>query len=71
MLVDRAATRWVVSSPEKVAEAIVDAGPGGAAERYVPRAYWVAAMLRIVAPRLVRRVTQRGASRLLMRRDDG
>jgi short-subunit dehydrogenase len=67
MLVDRAATRWAVSRPERVAEAIMDAGPGGQAERYVPRAYWLAAVLRIVAPRLVRRAMQRGADRLIMR----
>ncbi len=67
MLVDRAATRWIVSRPERVAEAILDAGPRGRAERYVPRAYWVAAALRIVAPRLVRRATQRGANRLIAR----
>jgi short-subunit dehydrogenase len=48
-------TRWLVSRPEKVAEAILDAGPGGAAERYVPRPYWLAAALRTLAPRLVRR----------------
>ncbi|HXE45558.1 MAG TPA: SDR family NAD(P)-dependent oxidoreductase [Conexibacter sp.] len=67
MLVDRGATRWIVSKPERVAEAILDAGPGGRAERYVPRAYWIAAALRIAAPRLVRRAMQRGANRLLMR----
>lgn len=67
MLVDRTATRWAVSRPERVAEAIVDAGPGGRAERYVPRAYWIAAALRIAAPRLVRRATQRGANRLIAR----
>jgi short-subunit dehydrogenase len=55
-LVDRASTRWLVSSPEKVAEAIMDAGPGGSAERYVPRAYALAAAARVVAPRLMRRV---------------
>jgi len=55
-LVDRALTRWIVSTPERVAEAIVDAGPGGRAERYVPRPYWLAAVLRAFAPRLVRRV---------------
>ena len=54
-------TRWIVSSPEKVAEAIVDAGPGGKAERYVPRPYWIAAALRILAPALVRRGTAGGA----------
>jgi short-subunit dehydrogenase len=69
MLVERGLTRWAVSRPERVAQAILDAGPGGHAERYVPRAYWLAATLRIVAPRLVRRAMQRGASRLLMRRD--
>ena len=59
-LVDRALTRWIVSTPERVAEAIVDAGPGGRAERYVPRPYWIAAAAaRIVAPRLVRRPDRR------------
>lgn len=67
MLVDRTLTRWIVSKPERVAEAILDAGPGVRAERYVPRAYWVAAALRIVAPRLVRRAMQRGADRLITR----
>jgi short-subunit dehydrogenase len=56
-LVERRLTRWIVSSPERVAEAIMDAGPGGRAERYVPRAYWLAAALRVLAPRLVRRAT--------------
>jgi short-subunit dehydrogenase len=60
-LVDRRATRWIVSTPEKVAEAIVQAGPGGHAERYVPRPYWAAAALRVLAPRLVRRATGGGA----------
>jgi uncharacterized protein len=69
MLVERSLTRWAVSRPERVAEAIIDAGPRGHAERYVPRAYWLAATLRIVAPGLVRRAMQRGANRLLMRRD--
>jgi short-subunit dehydrogenase len=53
----RRATRWMVSTPEKVAEAIVAAGPGGKAERYVPRPYWLAAVARTIAPRLVRRAT--------------
>ena len=51
--------RWILSSPEKVAEAIIDAGPGGKAERYVPRPYGLAAALRVVAPRLVRAVLSR------------
>jgi uncharacterized protein len=56
----KALTRWIVSKPEKVAEAIVEAGPGGKAERYVPRPYALAAVLRIVAPGLVRRVLSGG-----------
>jgi short-subunit dehydrogenase len=63
-LVDRAATRWMVSTPEKVAEAILDAGPGGKAERYVPRPYALAAALRVLAPGLVRRVLGGGGTRL-------
>jgi len=58
----RALTRWIVSKPETVAEAILDAGPGGKAERYVPRPYALAAVLRIVAPSLVRRVLSGGAA---------
>jgi short-subunit dehydrogenase len=53
---EKALTRWMVSKPELVAEAIVDAGPGGRAERYVPRPYALAAMSRMLAPALVRRV---------------
>src|SRR3954454_23817692 len=55
-LMDNPRTRWLVSRPEKVADAIWDAGPGGRAERYVPRVYGLAAALRIVAPSLTRRV---------------
>src|SRR4051794_30978594 len=51
-----AKTRWLVSTPEKAAEAIVDAGLKGKAERYVPRPYGIAAALRVVAPALTRRV---------------
>jgi short-subunit dehydrogenase len=54
-------TRWIVSRPERVAEAIMQAGPGGKAERYVPRAYWFAAAARLLAPPLVRRTTASGA----------
>jgi uncharacterized protein len=49
-------TRWIVSKPEKVADAIVDAGPGGRGERIVPRGYAVFPALRILAPALVRRL---------------
>jgi short-subunit dehydrogenase len=59
---EKALTRWIVSKPETVAEAIVDTGLRGRAERYVPRPYALAAVLRIVAPRLVRRVLSGGAA---------
>ena len=59
-LLARPHTRWIVSSPERVADAIIEAGPGGKAERYVPRPYWIAAALRILAPALVRRATVGG-----------
>jgi short-subunit dehydrogenase len=60
-LLARPHTRWLVSAPERVAEAIVEAGPGGKAERYVPKMYWLPAALRILAPALVRRATRGGA----------
>jgi uncharacterized protein len=65
MLVERRLTGWAVAKPATVAEAILDAGPGGRAERYTPRPYWIAAMLRIAAPRLVRRVMSRSADSLI------
>ncbi|MGH2836562.1 MAG: SDR family NAD(P)-dependent oxidoreductase, partial [Solirubrobacteraceae bacterium] len=48
-------TCWAVSDVEHVAEAVIAAGPGGAAEVYVPRYYWLGALLRVLAPRLIRR----------------
>jgi short-subunit dehydrogenase len=57
----KAATRWILAKPETVADAIFEAGPGGKAERYVPRAYWLAAAARLVAPAAVRRATAGGA----------
>jgi short-subunit dehydrogenase len=55
-------TRWIVSKPERVAEAIVDTGLRGKAERFVPRPYGMTAVLRVVAPGLVRRVLAGGAA---------
>ena len=52
--------RWIVTSPDTVAEAIVDCGLRGKAERYVPRYYWLAAAGRVLAPGLVRRATSSG-----------
>jgi uncharacterized protein len=59
-LIDNPRTRWLVSTPEAVAEAVLEAGPGGKAERFGPRPYWLAGALRVLAPRLVRRVLSGG-----------
>ena len=67
-LTGRAATRWAVSTADKAAEAIVDSGLRGRPERYVPRPYWVFAALRIVFPRLVRRVLTGGGANVLVTR---
>jgi short-subunit dehydrogenase len=64
-LVAKAATRWMVSTPEKVAAAIVDAGPGGKAERYAPRPYALAAAARILLPGLTRKVLGGGGATAL------
>ncbi len=58
----KALTRLILSSPEKVAEAIFEVGPGGKAERYVPRPYALVGVARILAPRLVRRVLGGGSA---------
>jgi short-subunit dehydrogenase len=59
---EKAVTRWIVSKPEKVAEAIYEVGPGGKAERYVPRPYALAAISRILFPSLTRRVLTGGSA---------
>jgi short-subunit dehydrogenase len=64
----KAATRWLVSTPEKAAEAIFEAGPGGKAERYVPRPYALAAVARILLPGLVRRVLSGGGAAVMTTR---
>jgi short-subunit dehydrogenase len=51
---DRPLTRWIVSTPDKVAQAIVDCA-NGKPERYVPRPYALVPVLRAVAPGLLRR----------------
>lgn len=61
----RAATRWLVSTPERAAEAIDEAGPGGRAERYVPRPYALAAVARILLPGLVRHALAGGAGAVM------
>jgi short-subunit dehydrogenase len=59
---EKALTRMLLSSPERVAEAIYEVGPGGRAERYVPRPYALAAASRVLFPRLLRRVLGSGAA---------
>jgi uncharacterized protein len=54
-LTARWGTRWAVSTPERAAEAILQAGIGRHPERYVPRPYWLAAAARTLVPALVRR----------------
>jgi short-subunit dehydrogenase len=58
-------TRWAVSTPERAAEAIYEAGIGRKAERYVPRPYRLAAAARMLIPGAVRR-TMRGSSAAVM-----
>ncbi len=64
-LTARPLTRWIVSTPEKAAEAIYQAGVEKRPERYVPRPYYLAAVLRILAPALVRRVLGGGAAQVM------
>jgi short-subunit dehydrogenase len=64
-LTEKPWTRWVVSTPERGAEAIRQAGLGRRPERYVPRPYALAAALRILAPALVRRVLGGGAASVM------
>jgi short-subunit dehydrogenase len=49
----------IVSTPNVVADAIFEVGPGGKAERYVPRYYFIPAALRLLAPALLRRALAR------------
>jgi short-subunit dehydrogenase len=63
-LTSKRLTRWMVSDADTAAEAIMDAGPGGKPERYVPRPYFLAAAARILAPALLRRAQTSGAGSL-------
>jgi short-subunit dehydrogenase len=62
-LVERRLSAWMVSTPERAAEAILDVGLRRRPERYVPRAYALFGYARLLAPGLVRRVItgRRGA----------
>ncbi|MHB8507381.1 MAG: SDR family NAD(P)-dependent oxidoreductase [Candidatus Dormibacteria bacterium] len=56
-LTRRWATRWIVSNPDRVARAIIDAGPGRRATRTVPRPYAGLVLLNTLAPFVVRALT--------------
>ena len=64
-LTDRPWTRWIVSTPDRAAEAIYETGIGRRPERYVPRPYGIAAALRILTPGLVRRVLGGGGAAVM------
>jgi len=64
----KASTRWMVSDADAAAEAIVDAGLRGRAERYVPRPYALAAAARVLAPTLFRRAQSGSAGALMTTR---
>jgi uncharacterized protein len=64
-LLARPHTAWIVSTPERVAEAIVDVGLRRRPERYVPRPYFLAAVARLLLPGLVRRTLTRGGAAVL------
>ncbi len=67
-LTDKWMTRWAVSTPEKGAEAVFEAGVGRRPERYVPRPYRLAAAARVVLPRLTRRVMAGGSAKAMTTR---
>ena len=58
-------TSWMVSTPDRAAEAIVDAGLRRRPERYVPRGYALFAGARLLAPGLVRRIISGGRGAVL------
>jgi short-subunit dehydrogenase len=60
-LLSKPLTKRLVAEPELIAEAIVETGLRGKAERYAPRFYGLAAAARILAPAAVRRATAGGA----------
>ena len=54
-------TRWLVSTPDKAAEAIVDAGLARPRRALRAAPYGLIAVLRVLAPGLVRRIIAGGA----------
>jgi short-subunit dehydrogenase len=58
-------TRWTVGKPSEAAQAIIDVGLKGHAERYVPRYYALAGVLRILLPPLARRIMVGAGAKLV------
>jgi uncharacterized protein len=69
-LLARPWTRWMVSSEDKVAEAIVDVWRRRRPEAYVPRPYGLVPVARVLLPGLYRRVVGGGAFTPSLRRRD-
>lgn len=61
-LVEHPLARFALGRPEQAAAAIYAAGVRRVPERYVPRAYGVAAALRVLLPSLTRRVLSGGSA---------
>jgi short-subunit dehydrogenase len=57
--------RYLLGTPEGVAEAIVEAGLGRRPERYTPKVYGLAAAFRYAAPALTRRVMGTDAAKAM------
>lgn len=55
-LVENPRTAWAVSTPEAVAEAIIEAGTGGADQVHVPRPWAIATAARAVVPSVLPKV---------------
>jgi uncharacterized protein len=65
-LTARRATRWLVSTPEKAADAIAETGLERVAERYVPRAWVSVVAARVLIPGLLRRIEARGGGQVFL-----
>ena len=65
---ERVATRWLVSSVDRAADAIAGVGLGGDAERYVPRPWALIPALRAVFPGLIRRFSTGPAASAMVTR---
>ena len=64
-LTGKFATRWMVSAVFKASDAVYETAILGKAERYVPRPYELIAILKILAPGLVRKVLSGGAGKAM------